>query len=134
MHQQQTAIIEDAFSVYEKVQQEHLSTLQDGGMPDLALMGRQRDAAFKALKTSLDDYMINAGSSNKTGAINRLNGFQTRVADLMALDDQISNEIKKYKIQLMKNLNRVNKGKTALKGYKDSSPRGKGPRVLSMNR
>ena len=126
--------IHDQLDAYQQMQHEHLHLLKSTSMPDLAKMTQERNEAFQSLKKRIDDFTDTAGSSG-TDAIDILSGFEKKIQDILVLDNQVSKEIKKYKLVLSENLKRIRAGKTAINGYANSNTRlNKQPSVLSMNR
>lgn len=126
--------IENHFKIYETVQTNHLSILKSEQIPDLNAMTTEREKSFVNLKKSLDNLIGNAGSIGGTKSISLLTQFENRLNIIMSLDEQIEAEIKKYRVELKKNLNHMKQGKAAMKGYSPMGADPNRPHVVSMNR
>ncbi|MFH2093686.1 MAG: hypothetical protein ABIJ31_15105 [Pseudomonadota bacterium] len=133
MKSQQQISLDKCFDNYETVQVHHLDMLKSDQTPDLEQMTKERNTVFQFLKTTLESFVTKTGMQHGDESLSILSGYETRLATLMELDGQISNEIKKYKDFLKINLNHMKKGKTAMNGYKSTGTISPKPRVLSMN-
>lgn len=124
--------LNDCFCNYEKVQTRHLDSLNSDSVPDIALMISERANVFDILKTTLEVFIKNAG--NKSENLSILTRYETRLASIMTLDEQIKKHIQKHRNNLKDGLNHMKKGKLAMAGYSSTGKNPKAPCVLSMNR
>lgn len=127
-------ILDQHFCRYENLQVQHLDIFKSDQMPNLEKMTNDRNDRFELLKTALESYVQNAASQQNDNTMNILSEYETRLGVLMKLDEQISDEIKKHKAMLRANLNHMKKGKTAMKGYKNTGSTSPKPCVFSMDR
>ena len=134
MKNHQQISLDEHFDNYENLQVNHLDILKSDTSPDLEQMTKERNIIFEVLKTTLESFIGNAGTQHGKDSLSILSQYETRLAVLMKLDDDISDEIKKYRTLLKINLNHMKKGKAAMNGYKKTGTNSPNPRVLSMNR
>lgn len=130
---QNTAYIEKCFKEYQTLQVEHLELLSGDSMPDLALMTRNRDRTFSQLTMALEKFIGHVQQIQSTESLPVLKEFETKFVSIVNLDDQIRDKIVAVKKNLMADLSRIQKGKTAMTGYRTPGARQNRPHVLSMN-
>ncbi len=127
--------IEQRFQIYEALQNRHLDMMKDFSLPDMKILTQERKQASDVLQSALNRFMENAGSLGQGKGISLLSKFESRLNNIMVLDERIASEIEKHREQMKKELNQMKQGKKAIKGYGSAgTPPKDQPRVFSINR
>ena len=127
--------IEHKFLEYEALQQQHLELLKQEELTEMKSLVEERKAASAHLQNALKSFMDNAGSLGGGKSIPQLSEYETRLNDIMTLDERIAAEIERHRAWLKKQLGQMKQGKKAMQGYQSAGqPPKTQPRVFSVSR
>ncbi len=127
--------IEQKFQIYEALQARHLDMMKNVSLPDMKALTLERKQASDTLQSALNRFMENAGSLGQSKSLSLLSKFESRLNNIMVLDERIASEIEKHRDLMKKELNQMKQGKKAIKGYGSAvTPPKDQPRVFSINR
>jgi penicillin-binding protein-related factor A (putative recombinase) len=118
--------IEFCLKKYENIQKDHLLKIKNSKKIDFLAMTRERKQLFSGLKEKLETAM----ELNKESI---LNNIEKQFCLIRNLDKEISSEITVFRQKLQKGIGKLNHGKKAMDGYRQSETRSS-PIVLSINR
>jgi glutamate synthase domain-containing protein 3 len=110
--------LELCFTEYENLQELHLNVLKTEPMPDIARMTEDRDIVFNRLKQNINAFVENAGSNGGKDNLPALADFETRLTSIMAVSEELSEAIMKYRENIKIDLAKMQQGKAAMRGYK----------------
>ena len=132
---QQEQEIEQRFLDYESLQTRHLNMMENLNLPDMKALTLERKQASDTLQSALNQFMENAGSLGQKKSLSLLSKFESRLNNIMTLDERIASEIEKHRDSMKKELNQMKQGKKAIKGYGSAvTPPKNQPRVFSISR
>ena len=113
--------LELSFIEYENLQAEHIDIMKNEPLPDIAAMTQKRDDSFIKLKHNLDRFVKNAGSHGGADSLSDLTAYETRLASIMDVSQELSKVILEYKDKLTEGLAKLQQGKAAMQGYKTAN-------------
>lgn len=116
-------VLNDVIDAFEKLQLKHEALIKGGiesirdktnDLPDLDIMTDDREIAFKDLQNAFGDMAVVEGD------LEDLEGLKQRLALVLEREDLIKSRVEEYRAGLKDSLDRMNHGRTALKGYGSS--------------
>ena len=106
------------FTEYENLQAQHIDIMKNESMPDLVAMTQKREKVFIRLKENLDNFVQNVGSQKGIDRVPELAKYETRIASIVDVSEELSRAIQEYKARLKIDLTKIQQGKAAMRGYK----------------
>jgi hypothetical protein len=128
-----TVSIEEKIAAYEAIQKAHLDKLKILETPDLKEMKHERRLVANDLKSALTQLIKNTHTVLKD-KISIPDDIEKSLSRITEVDNIITQEIKRHQERLIKRMNQLKKGKTAVQGYKHVGHFSGRPRVLSISR
>jgi len=115
--------LNDVIDAFEKLQIEHDSLMKGGiesvrdktnDVPDLDIMTADREAVFRDLQNAFGNMAVVEGD------LEDLEGLRHRLSVIIEREDLLKSRLEEYRAGLKESLDRMNQGRTALKGYGSS--------------
>lgn len=131
---QHTKKIERLFDAYEALQARHLELMKAADLSNVKAMNTERQEASDALQAALNQFMENAGSMGQDRSLPLLSAFESRLTNIMALDERIASEIERHRGKMREHLKQMKQGKNAMNGYKSAAKAPDRPRVFKISR
>lgn len=112
--------LKDVVGAFKKLQIKHHAIIDNGvsvvkgkseSIPDLDLMNDERENAFNDLKNLFDRM------SELEGTLDELEDVRQDMSEVLEMENKIRDAIEKYRAELRESVDRMSRGKMALKGY-----------------